>query len=133
MTLGSMLIVTSLFSFIGIVYIVYRKLPALMLLPEESLIYKETFTQFIERKTGELPLVAKGLHIGLLKSINKRLLKSKVLSLKIHNKMHTWTEALNQKLHHKNIEEVASSTDEGLGEGVAIATMASTQDDRKEL
>jgi hypothetical protein len=133
MTLGSMLIVTSLFSFIGIVYIIYRKLPALMLLPEESLTYKETFIQFMERKTGELPLVARGLHIGLLKSINKRLLKSKVLSLKIHNKMHAWTEVLNQKLHHKKTEEFAGGTDEGLGEGVAIATMASTQDDRKEL
>ena len=34
--------------------------------------------------------------------------------------MHVWTEALNKKLHHKNIEEVASGIDEGLSDGAVI-------------
>lgn len=100
-----MLLILSFASLLGIFYMISKKIPALMLLSEESLTLKETFPEFLNRKTKELPSVAKDFHVGFLKSVNKQLLKSKVLSLKVHNKMNDWTEALNKKLHYKKIEK----------------------------
>lgn len=100
-----MLLILSFASLLGIFYMISKKIPVLMLLSEESLTLKETFPEFLNRKTKELPSVAKDFHVGFLKSVNKQLLKSKVLSLKVHNKMNDWTEALNKKLHYKKTEK----------------------------
>lgn len=102
-----------------------------MAIPEEALVSKETFSEFLGRKTKELPSVAKGFHVVLLKSVNKQLLKSKVLSLKIHNKTNIWTEALNKRLHYKkqeNKEEEIVLPDVNDNAGGAIATLVSSQD-----
>ena len=87
-------------SFAGIIFLIARKMPIVMALPEESLEYKETFINFLDRKRNEFPSQLDKIRIGFLMSSNKRLMRLKIVSLKIHNKAHIWTEFLNKKLHH---------------------------------
>lgn len=75
----------------------------MILMPEESLDYKETFPEFIRRKKSELPIRLGKIKIYFLTEFNKKLIRSKILSLKIHNVMHVWTEALNKKVHHSKM------------------------------
>lgn len=88
------------------VFIVARKMPIVMALPEESLIYKETFIDFLSRKKDELPSQLDNVRISFLVNSNKRLMRIKILSLKIHNKAHIWTEFINKKLHHSKCGEL---------------------------
>lgn len=77
-----------------------------MALPEELLEYNETFIDFLWRKKSEVPLNTDKAKIAFLMSLNGKLVRSKELSLKVHNQMHSWTEVLNKKLHHsKKTEE----------------------------
>lgn len=93
-----------------------KKVPVLIMLSEESLAYKETFSEFLKRKRSELPLKLGSIKIDFLTGFNKKLIKSKILSLKIHNVMHAWTEALNKKVHHSKMrqeEQIKELVDKG--------------------
>lgn len=135
MNLGLIFLSLSFASLAGIIYIVSRKIPALLLLTEESLDFKETFSQFANRKAQEVPQTAKNLQISFLKLINKQLLKSKVLSLRVHNISHSWTEYLNRKLNHSNARESDPSfaaSEESDKSIEMIATMAASREDEGE-
>lgn len=93
-------------SLIGIAFMIYKKIPAVMALPEESLEYNETFIDFLRRKKSMIPLRTDKAKIAILIRFNNKLVRLKELSLNVHNQMHSWTETLNKKLHHsKKIEE----------------------------
>lgn len=103
----------------GAIFVIVRKMPALMALPEESLEFKETFVEFLKRKKAEISPTLRKAEISLLESTNKKLLKFKIVFLRIYNITHSWTEALNDRLHHrrKKIEEIAEKMESDKQEG----------------
>lgn len=105
MTLSLILWILFGTSFMGISFMIAKKVPTLVLLSEESLDYKETFPEFLKRKRLELPLKMGKVKIDFLTGFNKKLIKSKIMSLKIHNVMHAWTEALNRKVNHSKMRQ----------------------------
>lgn len=90
-----------------------KKMPTLMALPEDSLEFKETFVGFLKRKKNEIPSALRIAEISLLESTNKSLLKFKIVFLRIYNMTHGWTEALNNRLHHRRnkIKEIAEKAE----------------------
>lgn len=105
MTLSLILWILFGTSFIGISFIIVKKVPVLIMLSDELLDYRETFPEFLRRKKSELPFKIGKVKIDFLTGFNKKLIKSKILSLKIHNVMHAWTETLNKKVHHSKMRQ----------------------------
>lgn len=93
----------------GAVFMIVKKIPTLMMLPADSLEYKETFVEFLTRKIKDIPPKLRKAEIDLLTSTSKTLSKFKIFFLRIYNITHGWTEILNNRLHHrkKRIEEIA--------------------------
>lgn len=93
----------------GAVFMIAKKIPTLMMLPADSLEYKETFVEFLTRKIKDIPPKLRKAEIDLLTSTSKTLSKFKIFFLRIYNITHGWTEILNNRLHHrkKRIEEIA--------------------------
>lgn len=97
----------------GAVFMIAKKMPALMALPEDSLEYKETLVEFLKRKKNEISPAMRRVEISLLEGANKGLLKFKIVFLRIYNITHRWTETLNDRLHHrrKKIKEIAEKAE----------------------
>lgn len=102
----------------GAIFVIIKKIPAMMALPADSLEYKETFIEFLKRKINGIPAKLRKTEINLLANTSKRLQKFKIFFLRIYNIIHSWTEALNNRLHHRKkrareiIEEAENNNSE---------------------
>ena len=86
-------------SLIGTVVILYRKMPALVKLPETPINLRGPFVLKIKKGVGNLP-GAKRFDYELY--LQKILSKIQILTLKTENKTSTWLEKLRQKNNQKN-------------------------------
>lgn len=89
-------------SFLGIVTIVFRKIPILLTFPETEIEKKEGLVLKLKKEIKRLnPFKDFSFEIFLQKS----LLKIRILVLKIDNKTFSWLQKLREKYQRKKIKE----------------------------
>jgi len=91
-----------IFSLLGIVIIIFRKIPVLLTLPEITVSQEEKLIPKLKRKIKELnPLKNFSYEIFLQKALTK----IRILSLKADNKTFNWLQRLREKYQKKKTEK----------------------------
>jgi len=103
-------------SILGIAIVIGRRIRIISAIPVEMLVYQESFLGFIKRRIKEFFEFFSRIKPFLMKVFEKNLLRIKILSLRLHNKIHAILEIIRSNKEIERAESDKKEEDKNLPE-----------------